>query len=122
MKFYMGKCPKCGMFIFPFARKCLRCETKIKYLTKTDKDHCGNCHKPLGNDDYCRYCGTRRGEGKFDPYFNEPQCIYGPPPISRLHTCNECGYEWETNTMIDRQRYCPRCGGSCKITEQEDDR
>ena len=30
---------------------------------------CGNCHERLGkNDKYCRYCGTKRGEGKFRPY------------------------------------------------------
>ena len=29
---------------------------------------CGNCHGFLGEEDkYCRYCGTRRGEGAFEP-------------------------------------------------------
>ena len=28
-------------------------------------DRCGNCHEFLGKEDrFCRYCGTRRGEGK----------------------------------------------------------
>ena len=121
MKSYIGKCPKCGKLILPLMRKCLGCGSRIEYLTKTDSSHCGNCHRALGSDEYCRYCGTKRGNGKFDPYYNEPQCIYGPPPVRRLHNCNVCGYKWDTNVMIDRQGYCPKCGGSCSIIEEEEE-
>ncbi len=81
---------------------------------------CGNCHERLGkNDKYCRYCGTKRGEGKFRPYQNLMQCIYGPMPVKRVHRCKKCGKKWETILMIDDEKYCPDCGGISKIVEVE---
>ncbi len=45
---------------------------------------CCNCHAPLNElDKYCRRCGTRRGESRFDPYQNISPCLYGPPPADR---------------------------------------
>ena len=81
------------------------------------KGRCGNCHKLIGEDSYCRYCGTKAGEGDFKPYSNIPMCIYGPPPITRYHKCVSCGYEWSTNEMIDYQKYCPKCGSSAPANE-----
>ena len=73
---------------------------------------CGNCHKRLpDNAKYCKYCGTKRGKGKFEPFFNEPYCVYGPPTKSRFR-CSECGYTWEESYLvgIDTGKYCPECG------------
>lgn len=79
-------------------------------------NRCGNCHKILNdNDKYCPYCGTKRGEGKFEPYENVMTCIYGPPPEERVHQCKKCGYEWSVISMIDSQKYCPQCGGNSEI-------
>ena len=56
------------------------------YLWSTDyTGKCGNCHKMLGSEDkYCRYCGTKRGEGKFESEQNMIQCVYGPMPGKRV--------------------------------------
>ena len=80
---------------------------------------CGNCHRHIGDDEYCRYCGTKRGEGEFLPFEDIVQCVYGPPPIPRTHRCKSCGFEWTTHVMIDRQRYCPKCGGSAAAAVDE---
>lgn len=80
---------------------------------KLDKSYCGNCGERLGEEDiFCRYCGTQRGQGKYRPQKEMIQCVYGPPPVDRIHRCNKCGYEWTTHTMLDKQKYCPKCGGS----------
>lgn len=82
------------------------------------KDKCGNCHKTLSEgDQYCRHCGTRRGEGKFEPYQNLMQCIYGPMPKKRSHFCPSCNTTWERELMIDDEEFCPHCGGPVVIGE-----
>lgn len=89
-------------------------------LSMDYEDRCGNCHEPLRqNDKFCRYCGTRRGDGAFAPYKNVMECIYGPPPVERRHVCGNCGYSWTTMLMIDDQKYCPRCGGNADCREQD---
>ena len=78
----------------------------IAYAART-----GNEHGILGEDDrFCRYCGTRRGEGSFLPYENYILTVYGPP-ISQRFVCGDCGYEWAVRTLGgSRARFCPRCG------------
>ena len=80
---------------------------------------CGNCHSQLESDDkYCRYCGTRRGEGSFQPYTNEMYCVYGPP-IRQKHKCPNCGYSWETTRVGgDKSQYCPQCGEQTLVIER----
>lgn len=74
--------------------------------------HCGNCGERLGEDDaFCRFCGTERGKGKYRPQKERIECVYGPPPMDRIHHCDNCGFEWTTHTMLDKQKYCPKCGG-----------
>lgn len=72
---------------------------------------CGNCHAALAEGDhYCKYCGTRRGEGKFLPYRNEVYCVYGPP-VKKKYKCGHCGYLWITSALGgDHFKYCPMCG------------
>ena len=79
---------------------------------------CGNCHTLFDDpeDEYCRYCGTKRGEGAFLPYENFNGCVYGPPPTERFHACSKCGFSWSTVRMIDRSKYCPKCG--TELTEE----
>lgn len=48
--------------------------------------------------------------------------LYGPEPIKRIHECDKCGYTWETNLMIDEERWCPKCGGGAPVVRKEDDR
>ncbi len=84
---------------------------------------CGNCHKSLqSSEKYCRYCGTKRGEGKFEPYQTIMQCIYGPMPVKRIRKCTRCQMEWETHEMVDNQNFCPECGAPSKIVFEESDR
>ncbi len=77
---------------------------------------CGNCGNPLNADDfYCRKCGTKRGEGKFEPRHNMIQCIYGPAPVKRIRKCTKCKKKWETMMMVDNQNFCPDCGAPSTI-------
>ena len=58
---------------------------------------CANCHQTLlEGEKYCRYCGTERGDEKFEPYRNIMQCIYGPMPVKRVHKCTKCKKKWKT--------------------------
>ena len=80
---------------------------------------CANCNQPYNPEDrYCRFCGAPMGS---PDYIEEDfAAIYGPPPVERIHICEKCGYSWTTNSMIDYQRYCPRCGGSAPAEVKED--
>lgn len=50
------------------------------FLHRRYDGYCGNCHRRIGeNDKYCRRCGTKKGEGAFDPFYNEIQIVYGSP-------------------------------------------
>lgn len=80
---------------------------------------CANCQNFYRDGDkYCRYCGAELGK----PLFIEKwiACIYGPPPIKRTHTCEKCGFSWETFEMIDEEGWCPQCGGAAPATSEEE--
>ena len=79
---------------------------------------CGNCRNNYRDGDrYCRYCGAPMGS---PVYLNvEYGTIYGPPPVKRTHTCGRCGYKWNTNLMIDREQWCPKCGGKAPVTSED---
>ncbi len=89
--------------------------------TNDYEGRCGNCHKYSGDQAFCPYCGTKSGEGAYEPYPDDSmQCVYGPPPVERTHKCESCGYEYTTCRMIDDERYCPKCGsGKVTITSDE---
>ena len=81
---------------------------------------CANCgNNYMEGDKYCRFCGAPMGT----PAFIEEDiaCIYGPPPVKRVHTCARCGYSWTTTQMIDRARWCPKCGGAAPAVECDDE-
>lgn len=81
---------------------------------------CANCKQDyIEGDRYCRFCGAPMGS----PIFIEENfaCIYGPMPVKRTHVCAECGYRWETEQMVDKERWCPKCGGSAPVVRSEDD-
>ena len=114
--FQKSICPRCGQKLGIADRVCKGCGAQPEFFSSDYQNRCGNCAEYIGTEDqYCRYCGTKRGEGSFKPYYNEPQCVYGPPPVKRIHSCTKCGFEWSTSVMIDRQRYCPKCGSSCNV-------
>lgn len=82
------------------------------FLKTTDYEgRCGNCHSRIGDNDlYCRLCGTKRGEGTFEPYANLIACVYGPP-IKTVFKCNACGHSWEITVLGgDKSKFCPQCG------------
>lgn len=94
----------------------------FEQLSTDYENRCGNCHEELeAGDKYCRHCGTKRGEGKFEPYSNLIACIYGPEPVKRRHRCSACWYQWETCLMMDDEKYCPRCGAKAEIIKEEYD-
>jgi rubrerythrin len=55
--------------------------------------------------------------GKPDFIEEDFACIYGPPPVTRVHKCKKCGYSWETSLMIDDEKWCPECGGEAPFGE-----
>lgn len=109
----VGRCQCCGAEIHFQDQSCPQCGAKNSGWVTPDATHCGNCHATLGEGDkYCRICGTKAGEGAFAPYQQIMQCIYGPRPEERTHTCEKCGYTWTTCLMLDNEKYCPQCGGN----------
>ena len=79
---------------------------------------CANCGKSyIEGDKYCRYCGAPMGQPEYID--NTIECIYGPPPVKRVHVCKKCGFRWETGLMIDNERWCPECGGPAPGVEVE---
>ena len=82
----------------------------IKFHTDY-KGRCGNCHSHLQKGDkYCRNCGTKVGEGKFEPYINPTYCVYGPM-VANKYTCPKCINTWsECNPGGRGDTYCPQCG------------
>ena len=81
---------------------------------------CANCgNEYVEGDKYCRFCGAPNGDPRY--VVTDFSCIYGPPPVRRVHTCKKCGYSWETVEMIDKAKYCPKCGGSARGVETPGD-
>lgn len=107
----------------PFPIPILSDQEPNSSLSTDYTNRCGNCHEYLQKGDkYCRYCGTKRGKGEFQPYQNVIQCIYGPMPIERTHKCTKCRRQWTTMLMLDNQDYCPRCGARSEIIQEGDHR
>ncbi len=75
------------------------------------RNRCGNCHaKLVKGSKYCYVCGTKRGEGKFEPFFNEMLLVYGPP-VTQIVTCKNCGYKFKIGSLGGKTiKYCPKCG------------
>ena len=76
------------------------------------EDECGICHSYIEpGDNYCRNCGTKVG-GKFDPYVNVMETLYGPPPEETKHECIYCGNCWSSwsRDLNNKRNYCPVCG------------
>lgn len=116
-----GRCENCGKPVSWDQPRCTACGTVNRAGDWVEPDRsrqCGNCHAGLEpGDKYCRLCGTKAGEGAFEPYQNLMQCIYGPMPVPRTHTCTKCGFSWQTTLMIDRQKYCPQCGSPATVSD-----
>lgn len=119
----MGVCVGCGAPIRGEESRCSVCGAVNEaggWVAPT-KSQCGNCHARLSpNDNYCRICGTKVGEGAYEPYLDLMQCIYGPMPVERTHSCPQCGFRWTTCLMIDNQDYCPKCGSRVDVEEPDD--
>ena len=80
-------------------------------IKETDyNDRCGNCHEQMDPDDkFCKHCGTKRGEGSFEPYWNVPTVAYGPA-TKKKYKCRNCGNIWIDLIMNPKTRFCPACG------------
>ena len=107
----IGRCERCGEIIRYKDAFCPRCGQPNDTWREVGEDQCGNCHAYLQKDDkYCRICGTKVGDGDYLPYQDIMQCVYGPEPIKRNHACKNCGFQWSTCLMVDREEFCPKCG------------
>ncbi|WP_029318894.1 zinc ribbon domain-containing protein [Butyrivibrio sp. AE3004] len=92
------------------------------YVSSQDyENRCGNCQSELlPGEKYCKYCGTKRGEGAFSPYLNSMTGLYGPPIIT-TYKCKKCGKQFDEWTIgRSKVKYCPECGENVrKIGEKE---
>lgn len=123
----VGKCPLCnGNMVIGYIYKhsataySPMCES-CGYMGFTEdyEGRCGNCHQKISGDDmYCRYCGTKRGEGSFKPYRNVIFPLYGPIEKRRIHKCKKCGQVWKSYSRFgESEKYCTNCGAACEISE-----
>ena len=81
----------------------------IDSLNAFKRKVCANCKNDyIEGDKYCKYCGAPLGKPDYTQAIRAP--LYGPPPAMRFHECPNCGYVWNTYVMIDKGRYCPKCG------------
>ena len=109
---------------FPPVRHIEWCLQRDRIIKETDfTDRCGNCRaymKPGYR--YCIYCGTRRGGGSFEPFWNKSYGVYGPP-IKTKYKCLKCGKSWITVVSGgDKGKYCPQCGKkAARIVERKAD-
>ena len=70
---------------------------------------CRNCSSSWHDGDrFCRYCGAPMDQPGY--MIREFACIYGPRPVVRVHRCMKCRFRWQTELMIDEEKFCPRCG------------
>ena len=82
-------------------------------LCKDYDGRCGNCREKLSDsDEFCRFCGTKRGEGLFLPYDKDSLDEQDPcsDTVTRKHKCRKCGFKWTTDYDYDPEKYCPQCG------------
>ncbi len=117
-------CKKCGL-----ANSSAECSNCGRILSEADSrelslEHCLYCdYPPVSSDEvFCRKCGRKLGEGiikEFLPDQDYFQCVYGPPPVNRLHKCENCGFEWNNCYMIDCEKFCPVCGSEVSVTETD---
>ncbi len=79
---------------------------------------CANCKNDyIEGDRYCKYCGAPLGKPDYIHEIRPP--LYGPPPAMRFHECPNCGYVWKTYVMIDKSRYCPKCGSLAPASKED---
>lgn len=82
---------------------------------------CANCQSEYGDGDlYCRFCGAPMGKPEYLDIERDFSTVYGPMPVRRVHTCAKCGYTWATHKMLDKERFCPECGGSAPPEGEKD--
>lgn len=95
----------------PNLMEIIKKKSLTSHLSNDYKNKCGNCHGELmEGDKYCRYCGTLRGEGAFEPYSNVAARLYGPLPRKYVHECRKCSYTWMASQRTPSMLYCPKCG------------
>lgn len=64
-------CSHCGASLKKFDKFCPGCGIlcDANGWIACGKDRCGNCHSLLvSGDKYCRLCGTKVGDGKYEPF------------------------------------------------------
>ncbi len=97
-------------------------DSKDSNLSTDYESKCGECRKEIEDHfNYCIYCGTKVGEGSFEPYENINECVYGAP-CDYIIDCDECENEHIIkNSMDGYPDYCPDCGSEADVTFEESD-
>ena len=112
-----GKCLQCGGSIRLKDNFCSNCGARNTWRERYYWAVCGNCGAKVPDEDkYCRICGTLVGFGRVSPKsMAVASRLYGPKPTLRRHVCQNCGHQWTTSLMVDKEAYCPNCGGPAPI-------
>lgn len=94
--------------------------TQEGWRTEEYDGRCGNCYEAFKKGDkYCRYCGTKCGEGSGEAYSDFVPVLYDVIPVKRVRKCAECGNEWTSIDMLHSEKYCSDCGKLAQIIEEE---
>ena len=106
-----GRCYHCGRPIKYRDKFCVYCGEPNNSWAEITEKQCGNCRADLVDGaKFCCVCGTKVGDGLYEPYQPFMECLYGPIPNKRKNTCKKCNYEWETHFMELDVKFCPKCG------------
>ncbi len=93
-------------------------DSNINDMNHDDKKYrCAKCWSYLESDDhYCTNCGTKYGEGTFNPQNNLMEPMYGiRSRRQKVYFCKKCGHQWPGDSM-SISNYCPKCGDSDTVT------
>ena len=72
---------------------------------------CRRCGAPVHfKDEKCPECGAKN-DCWVTPDRTRCGNCHAPLAEGGTHVCEKCGYTWTTCLMIDREQYCPKCGG-----------
>ncbi len=92
----------------------------VNILYHKYKWQCRNCKNEMEKGaKYCQWCGTRAGNGVFQPHDNEVQGLYGSWYVMKVK-CSNCGNEWSSSgTAGHIKMFCRECGGEGKALSSD---
>ena len=83
----------------------------MKKQTNKEIVYCASCGSDLNDgENFCRFCGARRGEVTVFDYEELRQTVYGPPMITD-YECEKCHHCFSNRALGQSGvNFCPFCG------------